>query len=229
MGRDFIEGAEDVKRVGSSLAGQDAGSMNCWVQKDDFSDDETFMGMYEGIDSGFGEHSFEWNESPGELRFNNIVAGTTINRISSPSNAWSDNGWHCCGLGGDTVYRMWLDGSEVSFDLDAGTDNGDWFGSDADADIFGIGALLRNVRVNQLNGRLAEITVYNVKLTILESATIFRGVNPFVVRNDALVLYWPLWGNQATEPDYVGQGNPGGVTGTTKDIHPPVELIENYL
>jgi len=59
----------------------------------------------------------------------------------------------------------------------------------------------------------------NVKLT---SPTLAGGVSPRTLRRDNLLLYWPLWGLDTTEPDLSANNRTGAVTDTTFHPHAPV-------
>lgn len=78
-------------------------------------------------------------------------------------------------------------------------------------------------------GVVSESAVWSDHLGVTMIEALARGVNPFAMRNDILLFYAPIWGNELPEPDYVGQLS-GTVTGGIKaDWHGPVELLENYL
>ncbi len=55
-----------------------------------------------------------------------------------------------------------------------------------------------------LNGLVAEAAVWNVALTAADVASLATGVSPMLVRPDALVAYWPLWGAHSPEADLKG-------------------------
>lgn len=66
-------------------------------------------------------------------------------------------------------------------------------------------------------------------LTNNQIKALANGVNPFSIDPTNINANLPIWGNQSPEPDYTGKAHTGTVTGTTKAVNPPVELIENYL
>lgn len=78
------------------------------------------------------------------------------------------------------------------------------------------------------DGMVSENAVWNIVLPTTLITALANGVNPFVIRNDALAFYSPIDGSHSPEAEYTGQNNLT-VTGTTKIAHPPVELLENYL
>ena len=54
-----------------------------------------------------------------------------------------------------------------------------------------------------MNGRLAEIAIWNAALTDDEVLSLSKGVSPLRVHPQNLVAYWPLYGNGSPEPNYV--------------------------
>lgn len=80
----------------------------------------------------------------------------------------------------------------------------------------------------EFDGIIAELLITDIALTTRQVAALARGVNPFgmVARN--FQTYSPIHGNQSPEPDYEGS-HIGTLTGTTRDKHPPIEPMENYL
>lgn len=73
-----------------------------------------------------------------------------------------------------------------------------------------------------LNGQCAEAGVWNVALTAGEIAQLAKGLCPLMVRPDALVAYWPLYGNNSPEDDWIGDIDLT-ITGATKaTVHPRI-------
>ena len=54
-----------------------------------------------------------------------------------------------------------------------------------------------------MNGRLAEIGIWDAALTDDEVISLSKGVSPLRVRPQNLVAYWPLYGAASPEPNYV--------------------------
>jgi len=91
-----------------------------------------------------------------------------------------------------------------------------------------IGRVLDLTPANTFDGEIAHCAVWTVILTDAEVLILSHGVNPFIVRHEALALYYPLDGNESPEPEYVAQLN-GTVSGAIKSTTgPPVESLENY-
>lgn len=72
-----------------------------------------------------------------------------------------------------------------------------------------------------LNGRVAEVKLWNAALTLNEILQEMRCGAP-VSKLANLQAYWPLWGVASPEPDLSGQGKNGTVTGAISADHAPV-------
>lgn len=75
----------------------------------------------------------------------------------------------------------------------------------------------------QMDGRLAEIAIWDVSLSQDEFAALGKGACPLLIRRDHLKGYWPLLGVAYPEPDLSGNGNHGTQNGTVGAAnHAPV-------
>lgn len=72
-----------------------------------------------------------------------------------------------------------------------------------------------------VNGRIAEVAIWNVALTANEMIALANGTSPSQVRRSALLGYWPLWGAASPEADLSGNRNNGTVTGAVAADHCP--------
>jgi len=79
------------------------------------------------------------------------------------------------------------------------------------------------------DGLIAQVAAWKGVLSSVHQAALGRGVNPFIMRNDILVLYVPLYGNDDPEPNEGIAGNTCDIIGAIKGVNPPVELLENFL
>jgi hypothetical protein len=83
-----------------------------------------------------------------------------------------------------------------------------------------------------MNGRIAEAGIWNVALSDREVAALASGVHPARMRPDALVAYWPLWGDDSPELDWHPSGGtryPMTLTGTpTKANHAPIAISRRF-
>lgn len=99
---------------------------------------------------------------------------------------WSVDAWHhAAGTWGSATDRnAYLDGGSKGSDT---TDR-------TPGDTVDLLTLAGSEFVAILEGKLAEVGVYNVKLSDGEVQALGRGMSPLAVRPDALVAYWPLHG-----------------------------------
>lgn len=91
-----------------------------------------------------------------------------------------------------------------------------------------IGEIRRSTPAYPFNGSLAECGIWNIILSANDIAALGAGMSPLLVRPDALVGYWPLWGNDSPEPDWNPNGSmhsmtlSGGPTAGTSN--PPIVM-----
>jgi len=71
-------------------------------------------------------------------------------------------------------------------------------------------------------GTIAEVALWDAALSAAELLALAGGVSPRTLRRDNLLLYWPLWGLDTTEPDLSANNRTGAVTDTTFHPHAPV-------
>lgn len=77
----------------------------------------------------------------------------------------------------------------------------------------------------RMDGDLAHICLWNVKLSAGELASLFR-FYPYNVRPGSIVFSMPLWGLASPEPEMSGKGNSGTlVNAPTYSIDPPITLF----
>lgn len=123
---------------------------------------------------------------PGAGQLSNQVYKGGTNVLPTGSGTFTTNAWnHGAVVSGATAARCYLNGS---------------VGSDAtyvaltfsSCTILGVG---RVQNTQFLNGRVAELGVWNVELTAAEIAALAKGYTPLEIRPDALLAYYPLGGH----------------------------------
>lgn len=123
-----------------------------------------------------------------------------------------------------TDAKIFFDGVETAYDISSG--------SVATSLLNDVAVVLGNDAADawDLNGREFYMAFYNIELGANDLLALAHGVPPLIVRNEGLLGFWPLWGNQSPEPDYKGGADTGTVTGATRSTpNPAAEHIENYL
>lgn len=141
-------------------------------------------------------------------------AGTQLSNFSDSSGVnYAANTWyHAAVVFASTTSRtVYRDGGNAGSDttsVTVGTVTTTNFGTRFDGAAFGA----------YLNGQTAEGGVWNVALSAAEIASLAKGVSPLAVRPEALVAYWPMYGNNSPEDDWFGNFDLT-VTGATKAAH----------
>jgi hypothetical protein len=150
-----------------------------------------------------GAFSQDASESPAV----NSTTGTTV-------NTWH----HACGIWASATSRtIYLDGGSKAEDTTSVSPVG--------FDRTSIGANRDSTPSGFFNGRIAEVTIWNVALTDDEVLALASGINPFRIRPLNIVWRPPLFGIDSPEPDYSGNGNDATVVGAVKANHAPVTLF----
>jgi len=167
---------------------------------------------------------FVKEESAGSMNLNIIVVNSGTNSDSDTSTRPIDIGiWNHVITTTDGIVtsapKIFVAGIDETVILATGSgsiDNNDG--------AFFIGNAAAPTRT--FDGELSHITIWKAELSAAEITALSRGVNPFGIRPDTLVLLAPFWGNQDPEPDYSGQGNTPVMTSTTQRIgNPPHTII----
>jgi hypothetical protein len=76
--------------------------------------------------------------------------------------------------------------------------------------------------IQEHNGNIAEVGLWNVELTESEKTALSRGYAPFLVRPQSLSGYWPLAGRTSPEIDIVGKYNMTLTNSPTTAAHPRI-------
>lgn len=79
---------------------------------------------------------------------------------------------------------------------------------------------------DQVNGRIAEVAIWNIALSPAEIAQIAAGKSPLSIQPANLKGYWPLYGNVSPETDLSGSGNNATIVGTVPAGTDP-DLVNN--
>ncbi len=141
-------------------------------------------------------------------------AGTTV---SGNSGTASTSTWnHCAGVFESSTSRTaYVNGVAGSLNATANTFTA--------PDTVRIGATVISAALaNYMNGRVAEVGVWNVALTASEIESLASGISPLMVRPHALVFYAPMLTTTGNQRDWVG-GLSLAPTNTPTDIdHPAI-------
>ena len=202
MARDF-DGANDNLSVTNAILTNEPITMACWFNHD-LAAADFLMHIHDGTkNSGFALQT----TSGSLLRIEKDASGGVNTTAGFTDGVWA----HACGIfASNTSRTVYLNGANsASNTADVADDAPTAFRIGED----GAGG-------SDLAALVAEAAIWNVALTAAEVAILAKGIHPFWVQPAALVAYWPLWGRNSPEPDYVGGFNLT-VTGATQAAHPP--------
>lgn len=163
----------------------------------------------------------DWDATSGSWRAGSYIATPAGPHWCSYVSTPSLNTWYSLVFTWDGTNRiMDINGTQVdsAFDPTGGafgnTGAGLYLGAE---DITGSPARF-------LNGRLAEVAIWDVGASVGERKALAAGVPPPLAKPGGLKAYWPLLGD-SPEPDYSGNRNSGTLTGTTVANHPGVRTL----
>ncbi len=141
---------------------------------------------------------------------------TTFNDAQTSSSPTQNVWHHALGSYASTSdVRAYIDGGSEGQDTSAQTMPGG-------IDEFALGYANDDTPSTWLEGQLAEAAVWNIALTAADAAVLATGASPLLVRPDALVGYWPLWGNDSPEIDLIQGNNLTLINAPTKFAHPRI-------
>ncbi len=222
MARTFDGSTDKIVHSGTIISGHPY-SFCGWGNSTSATAAQQLLGENDStVDNEYTRVAFQGNVGGDPINCTSRDSGGVAN--ASTSTGYTTGTWHCAGgvFASTTSRAAYIDGGSK------GTDTEDI--SFATHNNFSIGVQERSSVTNFFAGDIACCGVWNVTLTDAEMAILAKGVNPFFFRNDALIAFYPIDGNDSPEAEFVS-GNTGVLTGppTKTADNPPVELLENYL
>jgi hypothetical protein len=140
------------------------------------------------------------------------------NGIASTSTTYGANAWcHACGVFESGGRAAFLNGGGKGTNATAKSPTG--------IDRISVGRAGDSTPSDPMQGRLAEIAVWDAALTDGEVALLARGVSPWRIRPGNLKLYYPLYGSASPEPNLAVGGTTYQLTVTGTPVqadHAPV-------
>jgi len=137
----------------------------------------------------------------------------TTGVTANASGTYTSNTWHhACGVYASTTSRQaFLNGSGGTAETTSNIPSG--------IDSLNIGRLnWDGTPIQYLDGKVAEVGIWDVALTQGEITSLANGVSPQFIRPQSLAFYAPLVGNASPEQDLSG-GISLTVSGATKSEH----------
>lgn len=225
MARDF-DGTDDrIDWANVFTTSGQALTVAAWLYPDDLNR-ATQQYIFHGTASGGGVGTvfgiMDNSANAGGLRFVRITSATAKARTSSTSILTAGVWQHVAMTDDGSLTAanciLYRDGTEVGSYGE--TLNGSGTETTANSTWSLGGRTLDNNR--NLNGRLAEVGVWNRQLSVYEILALGKGWSPLLIPN-GLRFYTPLWGN-TSESNYLGAASTTTV-GTIKQDHPQKSLI----
>jgi hypothetical protein len=168
-------------------------TFGAWVRLADTSGTQTVFTTSSSSSNSIFER-LQTNGTALRLRTNNGGSGRNV----TSSGTLSATTWHhaCAVISAADSRTVYLDGGNAV----TGTDT---FAPSTDQ--MGIAASVRATSVTHyLAGRVGFAFFYGAALSASEVAALAQGASPMLVRSGALVGFWPIWGIESPETDYIG-------------------------
>ena len=184
MAYDFVRADSENFRF-SGFAPVTPLTMACWFNSDDITNVQTLLAAPDSGANGHYHRVFLWGSNNDKIGIQTGDAGG--NSIASTAGSYSITTWHhACGVSATTTdRRVYLDGTN-----DKGTNA--VLRTPAGIDRFAIGALDELTPGAYMDGRIAEVGVWDIALTDAEVDVLAAGYSPLFVRPQSLVFYAPL-------------------------------------
>lgn len=216
MARDFDSGSLQSLNVGTAAALQITGNMSlsCWFNPASGSAQAVLLGCYDPSSpfTGWG-YALSIGGSGKQHYWSNAIGSWQGSTSTYSVGSWQQGGFTINGSTGTFYLGGSSDGTWTQ------TSPGTYSGNKA------IGATAGGAS-NQYDGILAMLAVWDgAVLTAGEMAALGKGYDPRLIRSDALVAYWPLWGNSDPEPDYAGNNTGAVANGPITKAAQPLQIM----
>jgi len=176
----------DTSSLNSTIQTQTSGAISLWIYPTVISGTKYFIGY---SNSSTTVDFFQIGTfTSGKLRllFRNDASGTAwpTNGVDLRSNASviSTNNWyHICVVSDGSAYTVYLNGSAITMNVDAGSNSGKWFGdfSGVTMDNLYIGASSNSGGVNlPFDGKISNLSIFNEALTSTEVLKLYANGVP---------------------------------------------------
>lgn len=199
MSRTFDSNVSNFLRNGNTVVSGYPYSMGCWFNTSDVTNNQMLIGFADGSDDPYYQGIMAAGTASNSLKVIARNGGGEFNAQTSTS--YSADTWHHA-LGTFDIATRW-----VYLDGAGAVENTTSVAFAAQLDRTSIGKLDRLSDIIPHGGLIAEAAIWKIKLTPSNALELAAGYSPLLVRPDALVSYWPLYGNIDPEPDLVGGFN----------------------
>ena len=215
MARLFSYTSNQYLSVASAVLTTTPMTMACWFYSTHNDLDQTLINI---SDNTAGQYDGFWLSLAGHAAGDYVRANTygSGHAYAVTATGYTISAWqHACGVWSAADARaVYLNGANK------GTDSGSQTPAGIDITSIGISIFDNSTLDTPMNGRMAEVGIWNVALTDAEAAVLAKGISPRSVRPESLVFYLPLVRDD--DEDVVGGLSLTAVNGPTVVVHPRV-------
>ena len=221
MSLDFPGAVTDYGEVGSAVVSPTLLTFSCWASFDSLSGNQTLMGVYHTSSTGNAAYLSTVGSAISIYSADGAFSGS-----QSSSGVLSTGEWcHVLGVVRSASNRqIYLDGTSAAAANTASRT--------PSVNVTGIGVYRSGASLTAgINGKLADVAVYDVALADDEIAALASGVRPSKVRPGSLVEYWPMNGADYVGKSWVSGGSDFTETGTLtqRAEMPPVTMATRAM
>jgi hypothetical protein len=161
QGQDFS--SDYIKKDSPSFVDDTQGTVECLVKFD--STTQVYMPLSVCVSGATDDEFFLFyfrGDSVKEIQPTLLVDGAVTWTAVTPANAIANTNWHHFAITSDATHvKLYVDGAELALTDAVGTNSGQWLAAATQANVFGMGALLRATPAGYLDGMLDEIRYSN--------------------------------------------------------------------
>lgn len=229
MARDFTKNTANYVSLGTEvvvalISGASAVSLAGWVYFDSLTDaanaNRLLTAVIDGTNSGLVLETGSGNVTRVGGRSQSADGFQAVNGTTAlGTGAWIHLGG-VLNIAGDSI-RVYYNGTQeastaVTFGAATYTDNG----APSTGDAIGGYRTPPIATGDQVDGRIAELAIWNGDIATAGFLQLSKGLSPAMVRPDLLVAYWPLIGQFSPEIEIIS-GKIGTITGTVAGASHP--------
>jgi hypothetical protein len=186
--------------VASLIAGSAAVSVHLWASADTFSAGTFDNNIFSIKNNGFTPAIYVAIDGATPKRFKlggASVSGDGLQSRNATTTTIATGTWYALGgvldYGADTI-SPYVNGAVENSGVATFANATLTLGAPG-VDAIGSNGVPSGCSACQWDGQIAHVAVWNVALTAQDFAALGAGVNPWLVKPENLVVYWPFWGS----------------------------------